>query len=173
MQGVGFAHSLLLNRGKFAMKNADLCALVWKTAEPFAKAAGCEIWDVKFFKEAGQWLLRVVIDRPDGTVDTDACEAVSRPLSDALDALDPIEQSYCLEVSSPGICRELYRDGDFDRFAGSSVDVKLYKADAAGRKVFTAVLAGRDGETLNFEEKGKTFSLEKSEIASCRIHFDF
>jgi len=155
------------------LKPAEICELVRGISEPLAKAAGCEIWDVKFFREAGEWVLKVVLDRANGSVDTDMCEAVSRHLSDELDRLDPIEQSYCLEVSSPGLCRELSRDSDFDRFTGSIVDVKLYKAGADGKKAFTAVLAGRNGDELSFDENGRQFTLKKSELASCKIHFDF
>ena len=73
-------------------------------ALPYVEAAGCSLWDVEYVKEAGEWFLRVYIDK-EGGVSIDDCEAVSRPLSDALDEADPIEGSYTFEVSSAGADR--------------------------------------------------------------------
>ena len=70
-------------------------------AGPIVEKAGCTLWDVEYVKEAGEWFLRVYIDK-DGGVSIDDCEAVSRPLSDLLDECDPIEGSYTFEVSSAG-----------------------------------------------------------------------
>ena len=67
-------------------------------ARPIIEQNGCTLWDVEYVKEAGEWFLRVYIDK-DGGVDINNCEAVSRPLSDALDEADPIEGSYTREVS--------------------------------------------------------------------------
>ena len=106
------------------MNTKQICELVWQEAEVFAKTVGCVIWDVKFVREAGQWFLKVFIDTDNpGNVTIDMCEAVNRGLDKKLDELDPIEQGYCLEVSSPGLTRELSRPGDFAKFAGSSVDI--------------------------------------------------
>lgn len=75
-------------------------------ALPLAEAAGCSLWDVEYVREAGTWYLRVFLDAPEG-VSIDQCEAVSRPLSDALDEVDPIQGSYVLEVGSAGAERAL------------------------------------------------------------------
>ena len=80
---------------------AKVTDLVAQLAQPLAEAAGCSLWDVEYVKEAGTWYLRIYIDKETG-VSIDDCEAVSRPLSDALDEADPIEGSYTLEVSSAG-----------------------------------------------------------------------
>jgi ribosome maturation factor RimP len=156
------------------MNSKQICELVWKETEPLAAAAGCQVWDVKFIKEAGEWVLKVFLDTEiPGNVTIDMCEAVNRGLDKRLDELDPIEQSYYLEVSSPGVNRELSRPGDFLKFIGSEVDIKLYKANAAGEKSFTAVLCGLEGDNILLSRDGKDFSLPRSEVASCRIHFDF
>ena len=86
-------------------------------AAPIVEACGCTLWDVEYVKEAGEWCLRVYIDREGGVSITD-CEAVSRPLSDALDEADPIEGSYTLEVSSAGADRVLKKPEHFARFRG-------------------------------------------------------
>ncbi len=78
------------------MKITDLVA---EMARPIAEAQGCSLWDVEYVREAGQWFLRVYIDK-EGGVSIDDCEAVSRALDPLLDEADPIEQSYNFEVSS-------------------------------------------------------------------------
>ncbi len=156
------------------MTSKEICELVWGCAEEYAAEAGCSVWDVRFFKEGGDWCLKVTLDTdPPGNVDIDMCEQVNRALDKKLDELDPIEQSYYLEVSSPGIDRELYRPSDYDRFTGSTVDVKLYKRSEDGAKSFTAVLVRRDGDDVVFDRDGTELSVPMSAIARCNIHFEF
>ena len=81
---------------------AKVTETVAALAGPVAEQAGCTLWDVEYVKEAGEWFLRVYIDKAGG-VSIDDCEAVSRPLSDLLDEADPIEGSYVFEVSSAGL----------------------------------------------------------------------
>ena len=145
--------------------------LVADLARPLAEAAGCTLWDVEYVREAGTWFLRVYIDHPDG-VNIDQCEAVSRPLSDALDETDPIESSYVLEVSSAGADRALKKPEHFAAFLGSEVDVKLYRP-LDGRKEFTGALeAYEDGNvTLLCGDTARTFG--KKEVALVRLHVTY
>ena len=115
--------------------------IVAELAAPVAAEFGCELWDVEYVREAGQWYLRLYLDK-DGGVDILDCEAVSRRVSDLLDELDPIEASYIFEVSSAGAERPLKRPSDFQQFMGSPVLLKTYKP-VNGRKEF----AGRLGAT--------------------------
>ena len=101
--------------------------IVWELAEPVVKENGCELWDVEYVREAGQWYLRLYLDK-EGGVDILDCEAVSRKVSDLLDEVDPIESSYMFEVSSAGAERQLKRPSDFQRFMGQPVLVKTYKS---------------------------------------------
>ena len=118
-------------------KVTDLTAAL---AEPIVQEQGCSLWDVEYVREAGQWFLRVYIDK-EGGVSIQDCEAVSRPLSDALDEADPIEGSYVLEVSSAGADRPLKRPEHFRQFLGAQVEVRLYRA-LEGRKEYVGILAG-------------------------------
>ncbi len=102
---------------------AKVTDLVAQLAQPLAEAAGCSLWDVEYVKEAGTWYLRIYIDKETG-VSIDDCEAVSRPLSDALDEADPIEGSYTLEVSSAGADRVLKKPEHFQRFCGEEGEVR-------------------------------------------------
>ncbi len=145
--------------------------LVWSLAEPVAARHGCEIWDVEYVKEAGERFLRVYIDRAEG-VDIDLCEAVSRELDPLLDEADPIDEAYTFEVSSAGAERELKRPGDFERFMGSTVAVKLYSAKA-GRKEHVGVLSAWSPEAVEIEENGKKVSFAASEVAQVRLRITF
>ena len=150
---------------------AKVTELAAKLALPVVEEAGCELWDVEYVREAGTWFLRVYIDK-EGGVDILDCEKVSRKLSDLLDEADPIEGSYTLEVSSAGAERPLKRPGDFERFMGSPVAVKLYKA-RNGRKEFAGVLAGYDGGDVTITVGDAAMTFAKEEIALCRLRVEF
>ena len=149
-------------------KVSDLTA---ELAGPIAAENGCTLWDVEYVKEAGDWYLRVYIDK-EGGVSINDCEAVSRPLSDALDEADPIEGSYTLEVSSAGADRVLKKPEHFAQFTGSEVDVKLYRA-REGRKELTGVLKGYDNGNVTVELPGGDVTLEKKDVAQVRLHVSF
>ena len=106
---------------------AKVTDTVAQLALPFVEAAGCSLWDVEYVKEAGEWFLRIYIDK-EGGISIEDCEAVSRPLSDKLDEADPIEGSYTFEVSSAGADRVLKKPEHFAQFQGSEVEVRLYRA---------------------------------------------
>ena len=136
-------------------------------ALPIVEGAGCTLWDVEYVKEAGEWFLRVYIDR-EGGVDIDCCEAVSRPLSDALDDADPIQGSYTFEVSSAGLDRALKKPAHFAQCMGRQVDVKLYRP-VDGRKETTGALTGYDGGAVVVD--GVRF--DKKDVAQVRLHVEF
>ncbi len=146
--------------------------IVRELAQPVAEENGCELWDVEYVREAGQWYLRLYLDK-EGGVNILDCEAVSRKVSDLLDEADPIESSYMFEVSSAGAERALKRPGDFERFMGSAVLVKTYKPKD-GRKEFVGTLAGyEDGAVLLDMGTGEPLRFEKSEIALVRLRVEF
>ena len=109
---------------------------------PVMEENGFELVDVEYVKEAGAWYLRAYIDKPGGFT-VDDCEMVSRRLGDWLDQEDFIDESYILEVSSPGLGRPLKKEKDFKRSMGEQVEVRLYRA-LDGQKDFTGILSGYD-----------------------------
>ncbi len=140
-------------------------------AKPVVEARGCELWDVEFVREAGQWYLRVFIDR-EGGVSIDDCEAVSRALDPLLDEADPIEQSYTFEVSSAGVERALKRPGDFQRFMGAYVCVRLYRA-VDGVKEILGHLEGYDnGRVTVRTDSGELRSFDGPEVAGVRLRME-
>lgn len=147
---------------------AKVTDVVAQLALPIVEQAGCTLWDVEYVKEAGEWFLRVYIDK-EGGVDINDCEAVSRPLSDLLDEADPIQGSYTFEVSSAGLDRPLKRPEHFTACAGQQVDVRFYRP-VDGRKEYTGALVGCDGDG-NVTVDDKTF--EKKDVAQVRLHVTF
>ena len=146
--------------------------IVSELAAPVAAEFGCELWDTEYVREAGQWYLRLYLDK-DGGVDILDCEAISRKVSDLLDEADPIPDSYVFEVSSAGAERELKRPGDFDRFMGSPVLVKTYQ-NRDGRKEFAGKLAGyEDGAVLLDMGGTEPVRFEKNEVALVRLRVEF
>ena len=137
-------------------------------AAPIAEAAGCSLWDVEYVREAGTWFLRVYIDR-EGGVSIDDCEAVSRPLSDRLDEVDPIQGSYTLEVSSAGLDRVLKKPEHFTAFLGSEVEVRLYRP-REGRKEFVGVLSAYEDGNVTLALDGESAVFEEKEIAQVRLY---
>lgn len=145
--------------------------LTAELAAPLVAEVGCTLWDVEYVREGGTWYLRVLIDAPEG-VSIDQCEAVSRPLSDTLDELDPIQGSYVLEVGSAGADRALKKPGHFAQCMGQEVDVKLYRP-REGRKEFTGVLTGYDQGRVTIAAGTEELTFEKKEVALTRLHLEF
>lgn len=140
--------------------------------EPLIKANNFELYDIEYVKEGGNWFLRVFIDKDNG-ITVDDCELVSRALSDLLDKHDFIPDSYILEVSSPGLGRQLKRDKHFEKSLGEEVEVKLYKA-LNKKKEYVGLLISFDQESITIEkEDGSTMVIARSDIATVRLTFDF
>ena len=147
--------------------------LTAELAAPAIEKQGCELWDVEYVKEGGTWYLRVLLDK-EGGVDILDCEAISRELSDALDEVDPIEGSYTLEVGSAGAERSLKRPGDFERFMGSPVLVKLYRPQN-GSKEFAGHLKAYDEQSgaVTITMGAQELTFEKKEVALVRLRVEF
>ena len=139
---------------------------------PIVDEYGFELVDVEYVKEGGNWYLRAYIDKPGG-ISIDDCEVVSRILSDILDEKDFIDDSYIMEVSSPGLGRPLKKEKDFKRSLGEEVEIRTYRM-IDKQKEFTGILKAYDENTVTIaldDETNKTF--EKGDIALIRLAFDF
>lgn len=142
--------------------------IVWSLAQPVAEAQDCEIWDVEYVKEAGSRYLRVYIDKADG-VSIQDCENFSRALDPVLDEADPIPEHYIFEVSSAGAERQLKRPGDFARFLGAEVEVRLYQP-RDGRKAYVGTLAAYENGDVTITVGGEEKVFVKSTVAQVRLH---
>lgn len=139
--------------------------------EPIVKANGVNIYDVEYVNEAGEWYLRAYIDK-EGGVTIDDCEAVSRALSDALDADDFIEDAYYLEVSSPGLGRTLKKDSHLEKSIGMEVELKTYKP-INKQKEFSGILKAFDADTVTVEINNEDTKFVRKEIALIKLALDF
>ena len=149
-------------------KDSNTVSAVRAIAEPIAQRLGLEIWDIRFLKEGTGWFLRIFIDK-DGGVGIDDCVEMSRALNDPLDEADLIEQAYCLEVSSPGVERELVRSEHFQKYLGAPVKLKTIRP-VDGKREFSGVLEDYDNglATVRLED-GSGLTLSKKENAWIKL----
>ncbi|WP_026507625.1 ribosome maturation factor RimP [Butyrivibrio sp. MC2013] len=138
---------------------------------PIALDQGVSIYDVEYVKEAGEWYLRAYIDR-EGGVDINKCVDVSRALSDALDENDFIEDAYTLEVSSPGLGRQLKKDRHFQGSLGMDVELRTFKP-IDGCKEFAGVLKAYDKETVTVTIQDEDKVFVRKDISVIRLALDF
>ena len=145
--------------------------LITNLAEPVVKEHGCSLWDVEYVREGTEYFLRLYLDK-EGGVDITDCEAVSRAMDPILDEKDPIQTSYHFEVCSAGLERALKRPGDFERFMGSPITVKLYRP-RNGVKELPCVLRGYEDGRITVEAGKETITFEKSQVALVRLRVEF
>ena len=151
-------------------KGKNTASIVEDIAAPIAEDLGLRIWDVRYLKEGSQWYLRIFIDK-DGGVDINDCEAMSRALDEPLDEADPIAGEYILEVSSPGIERDLVRPEHFAQFIGADIMVKMIRPLEGIGKEFKGVLSAfEDGMVTVTDHSGEdTVTISKKETAYIKL----
>ncbi|MCR5204253.1 MAG: ribosome maturation factor RimP [Lachnospiraceae bacterium] len=142
-----------------------------KLLEPIVASLGFSVVDVEYVKEGADYYLRAYIDK-EGGITVDDCEKVSRSLEEKLDTEDFIPNAYILEVSSPGLGRQLKKEKHYLANIGEKVDVKLYKAiDKV--KDFVGILKAYENGRFVFEVDGKKIELEASAISKINLHVDW
>ncbi|MFT3950509.1 MAG: ribosome maturation factor RimP [Oscillospiraceae bacterium] len=145
-------------------------AVIERLAEPLCKKLGYTLWDVTFEKEGSMWILSVMIDSDAGIGMAD-CEAFTAPFNEILDAADPIDQSYVLEVGGPGLGRLLRKAAHFEKFLGCDVRVKLFR-ETDGRKEFTARLVAHSDGALTLDCVGTALTVKTADCAYVRLADD-
>ena len=115
--------------------------------QPVVEALGCELWGVDLQRGAKTKLLRIYIDKDNDLVGIEDCERVSRQASSILDVEDAINGEYILEVSSPGMDRPLYEIGQYERYVGEDISLRL-RFPYEGRRNFKGRLTGVDGDEI-------------------------
>ena len=136
--------------------------------EPLTSSLGLELVQVVYRREADGWILRILIDRQQGSVNVEDCKQLSHELSDLLDVEDPIPTAYRLEVSSPGLDRPLVKLSDFDRFSGQQVKLKT-KCMVHDRKKFSGTLVGVSDQQVVLEVDGKRIEIDHASIAAANL----
>ncbi|WP_373600594.1 ribosome maturation factor RimP [Paraclostridium bifermentans] len=147
-------------------------SLIEELVLPITDENNIELVDVEYVKEAGEYYLRIFIDK-DGGVSLNDCEVITRAINPILDEKDPIKENYFLEVSSPGLDRPLKKEKDFIRYAGRDVEVKLYK-NINGLKHFEAELVELvDNKVVKLIVDGEEMEFDKKDIALIRLAINF
>lgn len=149
-------------------KGGNTVAAVTAIVQPIAEQLGLRLWDVRFVKEGAQWYLRIFIDK-DGGVSIDDCVDMSHAINKPLDEADPIEQSYCLEVSSPGTDRELTRPAHFEAYIGADVVVRLIRPLETGERELHCKLISHDSEGFTVETDERQLFITRKECSWVRL----
>ena len=152
-------------------KASEYEAKTEKLILPILERLSFELVDVEYVKEAGNWYLRGYIDKPGGITVND-CEAISRAFSDELDRDDFIEDSYIMEISSPGLDRPLKKEKDFIRSMGKLVEIRTYRP-VEKQKEFCGVLHAYDDNSVTIDEDGTLRTFDKKDIALIRLAIEF
>ncbi|MBQ8814451.1 MAG: ribosome maturation factor RimP [Lachnospiraceae bacterium] len=154
------------------VKREEIEARTEELVMPLITEHQFELVDVEFVKEGSNRYLRLYIDK-EGGITVNDCEAISRPLSDMLDVEDYIEESYILEVSSPGLGRPLKKDKDFKRHLGDEVEIRLFRP-VDRKKEWEGILTAYDDHTVTIEtEDGEEKVFERAALALIRLAIHF
>ncbi len=156
-------------------KGGNTVNAVWEIAEPIAESLGLQLWDVRYVKEGAQWYLRIIIDKESGVGITD-CENMSRAIDEPLDEKDPCSEQYILEVSSPGVERELVREEHFLKFLGADIMVKMIRPIEGIGKEFKGKLKSADKQTVTITDHSdeNEITINKKDAVYIKLDdFDF
>jgi len=151
-------------------RREEILEKVRQLAAPLAAQEGLEVVDVEIGGGHGRQTLRLLIDKPGG-VSLDDCSSVSRALSTALDVEDPIQGSYDLEVSSPGLDRPLRTPEHFQQYAGNKVRVRTFGPvpECEDRKTFVGILRGYEDGAVVIDVDGKVFRVPYTQVSKANI----
>ena len=154
------------------MAKKDIIGEVTALLNDYLKEHNLELYKVEYKKEGPEWVLRVYPDKPADAiseyVSIEECEALNRYLSDKLDETDIIDRSYNLEVSSPGLDRELIKDTDFIRFAGRQVEIKTYE-QINGSKNLEGTLLGKDDNVISIKNDDGEVAIPAEKISKINL----
>lgn len=141
------------NKDKNKGKKKNVARTVENLVKDIVESLGFGLWNVEYYKDAIEWILEITIERMDGSpVSIDDCEKVHRAVDPVIDEADPIDNSYSLQISSPGLNRELKKDFHFERYINRKVTVKLFaKHELIREKSFRGILLESNGDILKFE----------------------
>ncbi|HHX02197.1 MAG TPA: ribosome maturation factor RimP [Firmicutes bacterium] len=153
------------------MKKSEIISLVTALMDQITAGTDIELVDVEYVKESGHYFLRVFIDKPGG-VTVEDCQKVNVSLSEHLDAADPIDHAYMLEVSSPGLDRPLKKSSDFARNIGRRISIKTYQP-FYGKKQFEGELTAIEDGTIKLDLGDGEIELPYEQIAKARLIVDF
>ncbi len=151
-------------------RHKELINRVYDILEPVVDSLGYELLDIEYIMERGKWILRVYIDK-EGGISINDCVIVSKEVSVILDVEDPIDSSYVLEVSSPGLNRPLTKEKHFIWAIGKKVKIKT-EIPVDGRRNFKGILQNFQDGVIYIQVDGKVFSLEYGNIEKANLVYE-
>ncbi len=154
------------------MNRNNIIKTVKNSCEPVVEELGYDLVDLEFIKENGSNFLRFYIGKPEG-ISIDDCQKVSEIVEDILDELDPIEESYYLEVSSPGLDRPLKTDKDLKRNKGKDIEINLYKSIDGKKKYIGELLDFTDSHIKIKEETQIEKEIDREAISNIKLAVKF
>ncbi len=149
----------------------NIASTVRELLSPTADALGYILWDVEYLREGADNILRVTIDSENG-INIEDCEKMHRAIDPVLDEADPIDQAYTLEVSSPGLGRQIKNETQAEYCKGLEVNVKLYAPDEKGRRALRGVLKEYGDGKLTVETPDGDIALEIKKAAKVSLADD-
>lgn len=144
--------------------------LVEKIVQDIVTGSAIELVDVEYVKER-EWYLRVFLDK-EGGIEIEDCQMVSEQLEAKLEELDPLKDSYYLEVSSPGLDRALRKDRDFIRHVGDKLEISTFKL-FNGEKKFVGTLNGLTDGNISIDVDGVEVIIPRNLTSQVRLYLDF
>ncbi len=151
----------------------NTAAYVEELITPTVNELGYDIWDVEFVKEGASWYLRITIDSENG-IDMDDCEKVHRAVDPMLDEADPIDDFYYLEVSSPGVERNIRTREHYEYCVGEVIQLKLFTAINKKKEIIGELLSvSEDGSEITVLSDGEEIKLSRSAVSRANVYYDF
>lgn len=159
-------------KNKRSSKN--VVGVVTEALKPVINDLGYSVWDIEYVKEGADYYLRFTIDHADG-VDINACEKVHRTIDPMLDELDPIEDAYHLEVSSPGLERVVKYDWHYEVLIGQKLSLRLFAPIEAvpGTKSLVGILKAYEDGNITLEIDGADITVPHASVSKAKTVYDF
>ena len=152
------------------MSKEDIEIIVEKLVEDIVNGSAIELVDVEYVKER-EWYLRVFLDK-DGGIEIEDCQWVSQQLEAKFEELDPIKESYYLEVSSPGLDRALRKDRDFIRHIDDKIEISTFKSFNGDKKIIGILKCLKDGNIM-IDVDGTEVSIPRDQTSQVRLYLEF
>lgn len=150
------------------MSNEELISKLFQLISPITERLGYELYHIEYLKEDGDYFLRIYIDNENG-IGLKDCEKVSREVSEVMDVEDPITDQYYLEVSSPGVFRDLFTEDHYRRYIGYDVLIKS-SAPINGKRKFEGKLEGFDEKNIILNMDSEAVAISRDKIKSISLN---
>ena len=155
-----------------ADRKTNIASKVKSAVENVITDAGYSLWDVAYYKEGPEMILEISIDKAGG-ISINDCSAVTKLIEPIIDELDPIEESYCLQVASAGMVRPLDKDEHIQLAFDNrlTVNLGLYVA-VDGKKEFSGVIESFDDESITLTADNVNYTFTKKQISKINAEFE-